>query len=762
MKIKRKALLVYLATALPLVILGAALLWSWYAAHEETLVDGRLNNARLVATAFETVVRDMASASRIIGESTIAFPPPSETPARLDRMAADFPLHLAVIADQDGRVTYASAERFVGRILEDDAIERAHEGATLALGDSREYDGMTGFFVAQALYGPDGQQAGVAIQFVDPEAMGARLSQNPIGGGAHVVDGSGHLVVQFEFPELSAERPYWGGFEFIDRALQGEEAVDRNWIFPPTGERRIVGAVPIGTFGWEAASAIDRDAALGPFRRSLAFAVGLGMLVTIASGTGAAMFIRSLVRGVSALDEQSRSIGRREMDPPDIIATGDEIEKVSRALRQADRELRLYINGLEAIGAAGRELTSSLASDRVHEAIIRAARRLFDARAVWVFLYDDVSDSLGTTLWYSERGTPAPDVRIRPGQGVAGKVFSTGEVAIIADVSQVDGFGWRQAADQGAIDSLVEIPLMKAGKPFGVLGVFAPGVDRWKLGGREIGLLTAFGNEVSTVLENAQLYENERVVADTLQQALLTLPERVHGVSFAHLYHSATQTARVGGDFYDLFEIGNGCVGIVIGDVAGKGLDAAVMTSLVKNTVRAHAEEPGKSPARVVALTNELMVKESRSDSFVTLCVGYLDSSDGTFAYCNAGHTTALLLRNDGSVQRLGSTSPLVGAFPGLSFEHALTRLALNETVLLYTDGLTEARRDRDLFGEKRLVQLLTDLDSTDPGKIVERALDAVLRFTGGELSDDLAILAVRRLSAGEAPVGAEVSAPPS
>lgn len=755
--IRKRATLVYLATALPLLLLGMALLYAWHDAQFASIEADRLNNARLVATSFETIVRDVSSASRVIGEATLASPPPSREPPQLERLARDFPLHFAAIEDRSGRIVYASDDELLGREIVDTAVWRARDGATFTLGNSREFEGRTGFFVAQALFGGDGGQAGVAIQFVDPTALGARLALNPIGGGAHVVDASGHLVVQYEFPELGATRPYWGGFPFIDRALKGQEAVDRNWIFPPTGERRIAAAVPIGDLGWEAASAIDREQALRPYVRSLILSLVAASIVVIGSGAGAALFIRSLVRGVRALDAQSRTVGKREVRPAAIVRTGDEIEQVSKALHEADIELRLFIDGLEAIGEAGRILSASLEPEQVNEAIIRAARRLFDARAVWIFLYDPALELLHTGLWYSERGTPAPEVAIRPGEGVAGRVFSSGEIAIIPDIGEAEGFSWRDATARGSTDSIVEMPLVRAGETFGVLGVYAPGVDRWQLGGREVGLLRAFGNEVSTVLQNARLYESERVVADTLQQALLTLPERVPGISFAHLYHSATRTARVGGDFYDLFEVG-GRVGMVVGDVAGKGLDAAVMTSLVKNTVRAHAEEPDKSPARVVSLTNELMVKESRSDSFVTLLLGYLNVFDGTFAYCNAGHTTGLLLRANGRVEPLKSNSPLVGAFSGLAFEHSLVRLEPCDTLLFYTDGLTEARRGRDLFGERRLIQLASALESREAAVVVRHTLDAVLKFTSGELSDDLAVLAVQWLEPGDEPEGVEVA----
>jgi serine phosphatase RsbU (regulator of sigma subunit) len=260
---------------------------------------------------------------------------------------------------------------------------------------------------------------------------------------------------------------------------------------------------------------------------------------------------------------------------------------------------------------------------------------------------------------------------------------------------------------------------------------------------QEVAFAQRLSASLGLAIANAQLYETEHHIADRLQEALLALPDAVAGVEFAHSYHSAAEAGRVGGDFYDLFELDGGHVGVVVGDVAGKGLDAAVLTSLVKNTVRAHAAEKGCVPGRILDLTNDVVFKATNLEAFVTLFFGVIDT-DGRLVYANAGHTTAAVIRTDGTTEGLPATGPLLGAFDGVTFRQAETSLGRDATLFLYTDGLTEARRDGDLYGEERLFALLPSLRGLSAEDVVAGVMGDVTGYSGAELRDDLAVLALR------------------
>lgn len=240
--------------------------------------------------------------------------------------------------------------------------------------------------------------------------------------------------------------------------------------------------------------------------------------------------------------------------------------------------------------------------------------------------------------------------------------------------------------------------------------------------------------------------QTEHDIAERLQGALLELPEQLAGVTFATVYRSASQSARVGGDFYDLFEM-DGCrVGIIVGDVAGKGLNAAALTATVKDTIRAHALGVAASPAQTLQLTNELLFRSTPAESFVTVWFGVLDASTGELEYANAGHPPALLLRPDGSIAQADPTGSLLGAMDGIVIGPVgKLYLGADDMLILYTDGLIEARNGAEFFGEDRLAEAVRGLSGMAPDEGAAALVDRVLEFAGGSLLDDVAVLLVKR-----------------
>lgn len=287
--------------------------------------------------------------------------------------------------------------------------------------------------------------------------------------------------------------------------------------------------------------------------------------------------------------------------------------------------------------------------------------------------------------------------------------------------------------------SLAVVPIEARGEVMGEL-CLALGSGRI-LQDEEHALLETAARVAGQALENLRVFRAEHRIAETLQQTLLFLPPAIAGVEFAHLYRSATQAASVGGDFYDMFDLGDGRVGLVIGDVSGKGVGAASLTLVLRSAVRAYAYEGG-TPALVVSKTSEMMDKLSALSTFATLFYGELHLASGRLVYCGGGHPPGLVRRTSGEVQELRVTSPLLGAVPGLHFVDEEAALAPGDLLLLYTDGILEARGSGGLFGEERLLRVLSR--SNGPQHAATEVFGEVMRFTGGGLSDDAAVLALR------------------
>ncbi len=254
--------------------------------------------------------------------------------------------------------------------------------------------------------------------------------------------------------------------------------------------------------------------------------------------------------------------------------------------------------------------------------------------------------------------------------------------------------------------------------------------------GRRLGTMLAFA------IESAELYSEQRDIAQTLQAALVAAPKKIPGITFRYLYRSATKAASVGGDFFDLYELDGGRVAILIGDVSGKGVRAATLTALTRNTIRALAYE-NPSPAEIIRKANGVVFKATPSATFVTLLLCILDTSSGEITYCSAGHPPGLIRKADGGVVQFKSGSPLAGAFEGIDFEDGTATLRKGDVLVVYTDGITEARCGKDLFGEQRVVELLEAQDTVEPKTLPQVILDGVLEYAGGRLSDDVAIVAV-------------------
>ncbi len=251
------------------------------------------------------------------------------------------------------------------------------------------------------------------------------------------------------------------------------------------------------------------------------------------------------------------------------------------------------------------------------------------------------------------------------------------------------------------------------------------------------------GASGSVALENARLYRAQLNVAERLQQALLELPADVRGIDFAAHYAAARDEAAVGGDFYDVFEMGGDLVALVVGDVSGKGLDAAVLTALARNALRAHALE-ARDPADAFMKLNRLVYRFTPPEMYLTAFFGILDVKSGALTYSSAGHPPAIIVHPDGP-QLLECIDPILGATEHLEYEACATNLGKRDTLLLYTDGITEARAQGELFGTDRLLAVVEGVSRSKPDQLLAAVMDETLSFACGHLQDDVALLAVRR-----------------
>ena len=249
------------------------------------------------------------------------------------------------------------------------------------------------------------------------------------------------------------------------------------------------------------------------------------------------------------------------------------------------------------------------------------------------------------------------------------------------------------------------------------------------------------------VVLGEQAHMENRRISQALQTGMKNELQQVEGISAQGIYSSATASAFVGGDFYDLIRLPGQRACVIMGDVSGKGIEAASVSAAVKTALGAYAWE-GLAPARMVRTLNDFLLGFSRVETFATLFVGIVDLAAGTITYCSAGHPPALLVRADASeMTLLDVQSGVVGAFKDITYQDGTAVLAVGDVLLLYTDGTTEARDPSGaFFGEQGLRDMV--MAESGEGKPFEGFLDRLLAhvedFTGHELNDDVAMVALR------------------
>ena len=207
---------------------------------------------------------------------------------------------------------------------------------------------------------------------------------------------------------------------------------------------------------------------------------------------------------------------------------------------------------------------------------------------------------------------------------------------------------------------------------------------------------------------------------------------------------------EIGGDFYDYMALPNGRLALVIGDVSGKGMPAALFMTMTRTLLRSAAFN-GRSPAESCRRVNDILCQDDHNGMFVTAFYGEYDLDSGTLEFCNAGHNYPYLVRADRIVTQLPAIGGMVlGIRRGLEFESGSVMINPGDALVLYTDGATEAMNpSHELFGEDRLLALLGERASLPLHDLVESIYDSVATFAAGALQhDDITVLAMRRLGA--------------
>ena len=300
--------------------------------------------------------------------------------------------------------------------------------------------------------------------------------------------------------------------------------------------------------------------------------------------------------------------------------------------------------------------------------------------------------------------------------------------------------------------SLLGVPIVQRDEIIGGLFLDNPGATP-AFTPSQIRLAEAIAREAALAISNARLYEKirdayerERYVADVLQRSFLPekLP-RIPDTELAVYYASASETAKIGGDFYDFIDISDSLIGFVVGDVSGKGIEAASTTALAKYTMRAFAYQT-KHASGAVEMANRVISKDIEAGTFITLVYAVYDWHNGRLLISNAGHPHPIhysgTLRQARQIENFNAA---FGVLPDLAYTETVERLGDDDLLVFYTDGVIEARQGSEFYGVERLMRAIEVHAELSAEELVERVIEEVTLFARGRLTDDIALSILRR-----------------
>jgi PAS domain S-box-containing protein len=439
------------------------------------------------------------------------------------------------------------------------------------------------------------------------------------------------------------------------------------------------------------------------------------------------------------------------------IETGDEYWLLTKATVVHDETGRpLAVNIIEDVTAAketerrqrflaeaGRLLSSSLHCERT---LAHVARLVVPALGDWcaVDLAGADGDLERIAASHADRATVALVERL------PGALPDGGEPADAVARVALSGRAELHPRIVGdpAMRSAIVAPMCSGERVHGVISLGTSESGR-ELHAGDLAFIEDLALRAGAAIANASLFGEQARTAQTLQDSLLParLP-RIERFRTACSYHAGGAGSSVGGDFYDLFRVGDGAM-VLLGDVAGKGVDAAALTALVRHTARTAARFDGR-PSAVLRVVDEIL--RERPLALVTLVCARLGetSAGASVELASGGHPLPLLVDRDGAVRSVGSEGLVLGAVEDGSWSDDRFVLAPGETVLFYTDGATDALGDGERFGEARLEQAAAG--PSDPEALVARVDAAIDVFQQGREGDDRALLAIQYAGS---PVGA-------
>lgn len=430
---------------------------------------------------------------------------------------------------------------------------------------------------------------------------------------------------------------------------------------------------------------------------------------------------------------------------------GSEINDRLKGLEDENLRLRRAVEELSILNDLSRTIGASLNTEEIIQTVVRRSLRAVSAeQGVVTLVEESEQDSMKTLIRTAE--VSMERVKYHFNQALLGWMYINKKPLVINDPSTDERF--RGIQWDASIKSLLVVPLIVKSKIRGVLSVYNK-KDGKKFSDDDLRLLSIIAAQSAQIVENARLHEQEKALMKMQEELKLAaaiqtelLPAQLPTIAGYDVFADTIPATSVGGDSYDIMPTSGPGLALCVADVSGKGMPAALLMANLQATLRASVETRER-PSSILDQSNRLLFRSTSPEKFATVFLAVLDPTEHRLSYANAGHDPAVVLAGDGTMSDLPSTGLPVGLFEGIAYDEASVPLQPNDTIVVFTDGITESMDAAEAqFGRQRILDTLAAHRGASAREIGKALLEAVAVYSKGmPQSDDRTLLVIKRLS---------------
>lgn len=428
---------------------------------------------------------------------------------------------------------------------------------------------------------------------------------------------------------------------------------------------------------------------------------------------------------------------------PQSKTAEDPLVEENLRLKSAVEELAI-LNDIEAAIASTQTL------DQISSLIVKKCLKHLKSEQGSIQLFDekDLVNPLHTMIRVKDSRINIDPLRID--QQIFGQMLAHKTPTLINEFKRDEKIS-VQGGFELKITSLLSVPMIVKGKMIGILSLFNKKSESGFTKADQR-LLTIIATQSANIIENARLFEEEKKLLQIQQEIKVAgeiqknlLPKEIPIIEGYDIYAKNIPALDVSGDYYDFITISETKTAITVGDVAGKGLPAAMLMANLQATLRGQLSVCNCTK-ECIRRANDLLYKSTDTSKFVTLFLGILDSEKNVLTYCNAGHNEPIFIQQNKRL-KLDKGGILLGSFEHMDYDEEEILFDKGSTFILFSDGITEAMNEiSEEYGEERLYDVVERNLDMDSKQLVKEILDSIKQFSGGiSQTDDITLMIIKR-----------------